>query len=229
MQVLTTKCPFCKHDVETTMEHLDGPVVCPSCEKPFEIEMPTAVVSSVHEVDERTIRRNAKQMASRPDERTLAEVHPVVFRSRPIATLVVAVVGIAAVVLMIMSVAGISLAGYTDETMVLGPASLLTWLCAIVLLVIAFVVGYWMLLSRFTTLTVTNDRTIYQKGIVSRETSEVQHDDVRNIQLDQTFFQRLLNVGGIGISSSGQDDLEVVAHRLPHPKRIIELIRENQT
>jgi len=84
------------------------------------------------------------------------------------------------------------------------------------------------LLSQFTTLTVTNDRTIYQRGFVSRETSEVQHDDVRNIQLDQSFVQRLLNVGGVSISSSGQDDIEVVAKRLPNPKRIIELIRANQ-
>lgn len=38
------------------------------------------------------------------------------------------------------------------ETMILGPASLLTWLCAIVLLVVAGIVGYWILLSQFTTL-----------------------------------------------------------------------------
>ncbi|WP_372715746.1 PH domain-containing protein [Novipirellula sp.] len=227
MQVLTTKCPYCNHEVDTTIEHLDGPVVCPSCEKPFEVEMPTAVVSSVRDVDEKVAREN--RMASKPDERTLIEVHPVVFRARPIATLVVAIVGLAAIVLMIMSVAGMSLAGYAlDETMVLGPASLLIWLCAITLLVIAAVISYWMLLSQFTSLTVTDDRTIYRQGIVSRETSEVQHDDVRNIQLDQSFMQRLLKVGGVGISSSGQDDLEVVAHRLPHPDRIIELIRENQ-
>jgi uncharacterized membrane protein YdbT with pleckstrin-like domain len=113
--------------------------------------------------------------------------------------------------------------------MSIGPASLLTWVSAITLLVIASVVGYWMLMSQFTTLTITDDRTIYQKGVISRETSEVQHDDVRNIQLDQSFMQRLLNVGGIGISSSGQDDLEIVAPRLSNPAQIIDCIRKNQT
>ncbi|KLU05253.1 putative transmembrane protein [Rhodopirellula islandica] len=227
MQVLTTQCPYCHHEVDSTIEHLDGPVLCPSCEKPFEMEMPTAVVTAVHEVDEKTAREN--RMASEPEERTLVEVHPVVFRARPIATLVFSVVGIVAAVLILMSVAGMSLAGYAlDEMAVIGPASIVVWLSAAALIVTAGVIGYWTLLSRFTTLTVTDDRTVYREGIVSRETSEVQHDDVRNIQLDQSFVQRLLNVGGIGISSSGQDDLEVVAKGLPHPKRIIDLIRENQ-
>ncbi len=227
MQVLTTKCPYCQHEVDSTIDHLDGPVVCPSCKKPFEIEMPTVVVTSVHDVDEK--KANKDRMTTEPDERTLAKVHPVVFRAWPIATLVLGLVFLVAVVAMIMSVAGMAVAGYSlGETMTLGPASLLTWVCTITFLVIAAIVGYWMLLSQFTTLTVTDNRTIYQEGIVSRETSEVQHDDVRNIQLDQSFVQRLLKVGDIAISSSGQDDLEVVAKRLPNPARINELIRENQ-
>ncbi len=104
---------------------------------------------------------------------------------------------------MVLSLAGMTVAGFAfDERVVIVPASLLSWICAITLLIVAAVAGYWVLLSRFTTLTVTNNRTIYQLGIISRQTSENQHDDMRNIQ--------------------------VVVHRLPHPQRIIELIRENQ-
>ncbi len=228
MQVLTTKCPYCHHEVDSTIEQLDGPVICPSCKKPFEIEMPSAVVTSVHEVDGR--KANKDRMTADPAERILVKVHPVVFRARPVAALIVTIVGIAALVLMVMSLAGMSLAGYSlDEMMPLGPASLITWLCAITLLVIACIIGYWLLLSMFTTMTVTNDRTLYQEGIIARTTSEVQHNDVRNLQLDQSFMQRLLRVGGIGISSSGQDDLEIVAKHLPNPEQIIDFIRKNQT
>jgi len=227
MQVLTTKCPYCQHEVDSTIDNIEGPVVCPGCKKPFAIKMPTAVVTSVHEVDEKAA--NKERMATKPEERTLAKVHPVVFRARPVATAIVGLVFLIAVVAIVMSVAGMSVAGYSlGETMNLGPASLLTWVCGITLLALAGVVGYWILLSQFTTLTVTDDRTIYQRGIVSREISEVQHNDVRNIQLDQSFVQRLLSIGGVSVSSSGQDDLEIVAKRLPNPKRIIELIRANQ-
>ncbi len=227
MQVLTTQCPYCAHEVDSTIEHLDGPVVCPECNKPFEMQMPTAVVKSVREIDDRSA--SERPMASKPEERTLATVHPVVFRARPIASLAIASLFSLAVVALVLSVTDSSAFGYElGKTMMLGPASLLTWVCAITLLIATGLVSYWTLLSRFTTLTVTDDRTIYQRGIISRETSEVQHDDVRNIQLDQTFGQRLLHVGGIGISSSGQDDLEVVVKQLPHPEKIIELIRDNQ-
>ena len=196
MQVLTTACPYCKQQVDSTLDHLDGPVVCPHCHKPFEMEMPTAVVTAVAEVDGKSA--NRRRMAQEPGERTLAKVHPVVFRARPIATLVISIVGLAAATVLILGLLGMTVAGVAfDETMMVGPASLLTWVCAIILLAVACVVGYWILLSKFTTLTITDDRTIYREGLISRDTSEVQHDDVRNIQLDQSFGQRLLGVGGI--------------------------------
>ncbi len=227
MQVLTAKCPYCKHEVDSTIDHLQGPVVCPSCNKPFEIRMPTAIVTSVHEVDAN--KANSNRMATEPEERILARVNPVVFRARPVASVILALVFLIAVVAIVMSLAGMSVSGFSlNETMILGPASLLIWACGITLLMIVGIVGYWTLLSQFTTLTVTDNRTIYKRGLLSRETSEVQHDDVRNIQLQQSFVERLLGIGDVSISSSGQGDLEVVARRLPNPGRIIELIRANQ-
>ncbi|MEZ6128580.1 MAG: PH domain-containing protein [Planctomycetaceae bacterium] len=228
MQVLTTTCPYCKQEVDSTVEHLDGPVECPHCNRPFDMEIPKAVVQSVRTVDETSV--NQEKMAAQPAERVLAKVHPVAFRSRPVAALLLLTMGIAAIAALILSAAGRRVAGFAfQETAMLGPASLLTWSCAFVLLAVVLVAGYWVVMSRFETLTVTDDRTIHQQGWVSRDTSEVQHDDVRNIQLDQSLLQRLLDVGTVGISSSGQDDLEVVAKRLANPQRIIDLIRGNQT
>lgn len=228
MQVFTTPCPYCHHEVDSTIENLDKPVFCPGCKKPFQVEIPTAVVTSIHQVDEKLADTN--RTAVEPEELTLVEVHPVVFRARPIAASIVFIAGIAAIGLMIMSLAGVSLAGYSlGETPAIGPASLLTWMCAITVLVIACVIGYWMMRSKFTTLTITDNRTIFQEGVISRQMSEVQHSDVRNLQLVQSFIQRLLNVGGVGISSSGQDELEIVANRLSHPEQIIDCIRKNQT
>lgn len=228
MQVLTAICPYCKQEVDSTLEQLSEPVVCPRCKKPFEIAMPTAVVKSVQEVDR--VSADQERLALKPEERTLAKVHPVVIRARPFTALLLGLVFIAAIAALILSVTGTEVAGYSfGDTKQLGSASLLTWVCAVVLLIIAVVIATGVLKSQFTTLTVTSDRTIFQQGIISRDTSEVQHNDVRNIQLDQTFFQRLLGVGGIGISSSGQDDLEVVAEGISHPERLIKLIRDHQT
>jgi uncharacterized membrane protein YdbT with pleckstrin-like domain len=75
---------------------------------------------------------------------------------------------------------------------------------------------------------VENKPTTFQEGIISRETSEVQHDDVRNLQIDQNILERLLGIGDIAISSSGQDDMEIQVKGIPSPDRLAKVIRKNQ-
>ena len=73
-------------------------------------------------------------------------------------------------------------------------------------------------------LEITNKRTIQRKGLFSRATSEVLHDHVRNIQVEQSFVDRVLRVGSVGISSSGQDGIEVLVRNMPSPKKIRSVI-----
>ncbi len=64
---------------------------------------------------------------------------------------------------------------------------------------------------------VTNKRTIWRRGFFSKHLSEVLHDHVRNIQVEQSFLNRIFNVGDIGISSAGQDGIEIRAAHIPRP------------
>jgi uncharacterized membrane protein YdbT with pleckstrin-like domain len=82
----------------------------------------------------------------------------------------------------------------------------------------------WYLQSRATTLTVTNEQTTLRKGLLSKHTNDVFHENVRNIQVKQTFFQRLLDVGYVGISSAGQAGLEIEVNGLPEPHRVKQII-----
>lgn len=86
----------------------------------------------------------------------------------------------------------------------------------------------WWLTCRCTTLTVTTERTIERTGILSRNTNEVRHADVRNVQVTQAFFQRMFGVGNIGISSAGQADVEIVVAGIRNPQEIADLIRKGQ-
>lgn len=83
---------------------------------------------------------------------------------------------------------------------------------------------WWLVVTRGATLEITNKRTIQRKGLFSRATSEVLHDHVRNIQVDQSFVERVLQVGTVGISSSGQDGIEVQVRNLPNPRKIRSVI-----
>jgi uncharacterized membrane protein YdbT with pleckstrin-like domain len=87
---------------------------------------------------------------------------------------------------------------------------------------------WWWVRHKCTTLIVSNERTTLRKGIFAKITTEVWHQDVRNVQLEQSFLQRLCGVGSIGISSSGQSGFEISVDGIPSPGRVKQLIDEHR-
>lgn len=87
----------------------------------------------------------------------------------------------------------------------------------------------WWIDSLGTTLTVTNDQTTLRKGILSKHTNDVFHRNVRNIQVRQSFLQRIFNVGWVGISSAGQSGLEIEVSGIHNPDRVKEIIDEHRS
>ena len=99
----------------------------------------------------------------------------------------------------------------------------------LILVLCLFLIGLivlliWWLRTLGTTLTVTNKRSVFRKGLLSKRTTEVRHQDVRNIQITQSFFQRIFGVGTIGISSAGQAGIEIEAHGMPNPEKVKQII-----
>jgi len=133
------------------------------------------------------------------------------FRSRPIRFSV-------AVLVIIASIVGMLWAQLGDRTV--------AWNALFAPLAvggIGFIVWWW--LDRLSTsFEITTKRTIMHRGFFSKSSSEVVHDNIRNIQIDQTFLQRLTNVGRVGISSSGQDGVEIQVNHLANPNKLREVI-----
>ena len=125
-----------------------------------------------------------------PEEITLYEEHPAMFRNQPVGFVVT---------------------------------------CLLCLVLVGFAIFFfWWLKCIGTKLTITNDRTILRRGILSKSVTEVWHQDVRNVQLDQTFFQRVFGVGRIGISSSGQSGVEIMVSGIPDPEQVKSLIDQHR-
>lgn len=82
----------------------------------------------------------------------------------------------------------------------------------------------WKVATLSAALQITNKRTVHRQGLLSKATSEVVHDNIRNVQVTQTFWQRLWNVGTLGLSSSGQDGIEIEITDIPRPERVREVI-----
>ena len=99
-------------------------------------------------------------------------------------------------------------------------------LCVILSLAVVglIILLVWYLRTRGTTLTVTTEQITLRRGLVSKYTNDVFHENVRNIIVRQSAFQRMMGTGYIGISSSGQSGIEIEVNGIPDPDRVKQLI-----
>lgn len=79
---------------------------------------------------------------------------------------------------------------------------------------------FWWIWNSCATLTVTDNRVVFRKGILFRHISEVLLRDIRNVQITQGPLQRLTNAGNIGISSAGQAGIEIQVPGILDPEGV---------
>ncbi len=219
-EAILYSCPTCHEDIAVE-SHLFGETVrCPKCSHVFVPTAPKAdprLDESQVGVDVPVIDRAAD------DEAVIRTVHPAMFRRNPFWFLLELTMLVGGII-----VAGFAIFWSTDKT----NDAYLSGAVNIIALGVALVGGVlllsWYIRTRMVTLTISTKRTSLREGIFSKQTTEVQHDDIRNLQIDQSFLQRILNVGDIAISSSGQDGLEVVAVGIPDPNGLAEIVRQRQ-
>lgn len=212
VEQITYQCPACQSKIDIATPLVGKIVECPKCSIPFRAEEPLA--KPILQSDAAGAKSQYSIDKPSDDETLLKEIHPAMLRRHPIQFVVLVVVGLVAI--------GFGVSAITRQDWTIA----LTCLCAII--AIAGYWGYWWLEVVATTLRITNKRTTLRHGIISKQTSEVQHDDVRNLQVNQNAFERILGIGDLAISSSGQDDLEVYVKGIPDPKDAADLVRRMQ-
>jgi hypothetical protein len=204
-------------------------ITCPNegCGKVFRIAVPAGKPAQ-RGASARRVNRDDGSLLPISDETLLFKTHPAFVRRRPFKALGVAIGGIVGFVALGLWANARWELGAVDPDLATAPEWLLLSLGCLLAGGALVMFFWWWVLSLFTTVTVTNKRTTFQEGLISRETSEVQHDDVRNLQIDQNILERLLGIGDIAISSSGQDDMEIQVKGIPSPDRLAKVIRKNQ-
>ena len=58
--------------------------------------------------------------------------------------------------------------------------------------------------SWITEIAVTNRRVIHKKGLIRRQTNEMNTDKVESVQVDQTFLGRMFDYGNVKILGTGE-------------------------
>lgn len=91
-----------------------------------------------------------------------------------------------------------------------------------------FVFIVWWIRCRGRSLIITDQRSTLRKGILSKATSEVWHENVRNVQMEQSLGQRIFGVGKLGISSAGQSGMEIEISGISNPEKAKKIIDQHR-
>ena len=76
--------------------------------------------------------------------------------------------------------------------------------------------------------TLTTDRLSQRLGIISRQTSEIELGDVRNVQLRQGVVDRIVGIGAVLVSTAGQSGFEIIVSGIRDPEEFAEAVRRGR-
>lgn len=201
--MIRIKCDKCDRTIDVDSSKAGQKIECPSC----------GDTNVVPRVVDRAVAAGFPP-DSGPEQRVLI-VRKAMFRAHPLL-----VTG-----LFVCLIGGL-IGGIVAAVSAVGlPLAIPLWLLA---LGAAGWLGVWKILTYGETLEVTNKRSILHRGILRKNTTEVVHDAIRNVQVDQSFWNRVWNVGTMGISSAAQSGVEIEARHIPKPhhvRKVIDLYR----
>jgi hypothetical protein len=203
-------------------------IVCDACERSFPADPTLEKIACPYCGDVNRIQpsttADAAAVASKPndrsdeEERFLRVARPALVRGHPIASLTSSTITLAGGGFLILALTSPSIAHWmwwVGLAVLLAGGGWMTWI---------FVLGH-----RWDRLRITSRRTIDERGIVMRSTSEVLHQHVRNIRITQTFWQRIVRIGDLEIDSAAGDGVaDIRIRNVPDPdgiKRIIDSAR----
>ncbi|HEY7885753.1 MAG TPA: PH domain-containing protein [Cellvibrionaceae bacterium] len=98
-------------------------------------------------------------------------------------------------------------------------------------LILAFGLGLiillvWYLQTKSLRLVVTSEDVLFEKGLLSKERSELTIRSIRTVRVKQSFWNRIFGTGTIELYTAG-DSPEIVAKGMPDPNRVRDIIKAN--
>lgn len=217
--MITIACDKCERLLSVEAELAGSKIACPHCGDVNVVPLPAGSAAESRQASGEPAGPDRAAAAGFPPdagpEQRVRIIRPAVIRAHPFSVL-------GLWTLIALGATGVIYLGLVRDSV--------AWLIGSLVVLVGAVgtLGVWKVISLSETLEITNKRSVLRRGLFSKSTTEVVHNDIRNFQITQTFLQRVLKVGTIGISSAGQDAVEIVMHDAPHPeevRRIIDLYR----
>ena len=109
------------------------------------------------------------------------------------------------------------------------PFWFLFWCLLSPVLIGLIVLLFWHLDLGRTRLTISGQRILYRTGAISTRESELRVNDIRDVEISKTLFQRMIGTGTLALSTAGESGMEIVITGLKQPERVREIINALRT
>jgi uncharacterized membrane protein YdbT with pleckstrin-like domain len=94
----------------------------------------------------------------------------------------------------------------------------------LVILGLTVLIGF---IKRVTTTYAITDRRLHiKRGIISREIQQTRLERVQNVNYNQTFFQRMLQVGDVDFDTAGSGDYDFSFDGVANPEEVVAKVDE---
>lgn len=210
------QCDNCERQFDVPDDTTAAKAPCPYCGDINRVPMTAAAPAGARSAQ--AAAPAATVATGSEPEKTICIVRPAMFRAHPwkYSGLVLLILGgIALLVMSLMTVVALP--------WLIWPGLLMT------IVGLIWFGSWWLSVHLWTKLIVSNKRTTRHEGIVKRHTTEVLHDHVRSVDIQQSLMERIFGVGTVGIDSAGQDDVEIIMKDIPKPyevKKVIDTYRK---
>ncbi len=216
--MITITCDDCERQLEVEDHLAGGKVECPHCgdvnRVPGASEPEAAPVAPAAAAIPVAAAGAVPDDAAEGPERVLTTVRPAMFRAHPFRYTILVVLFLAG--------AGGAIGSAVSAAV---PAWVL-WPGLVVAAAMALWWAWWWFSTTFwMRMEITNKRTVRYAGFIQRHSTEVLHNHVRSVDINQTFLRRIFGVGDIGIDSAGQDGIEIEVKDIPPAVRAQEADR----
>jgi len=85
--------------------------------------------------------------------------------------------------------------------------------------------SYWWIISSAHKLIIDDEKATWEQGIFNKFYIDVQLDEITSIKIKQSIYQRLMNIGDMALTSSGDND-EFVMMGMPYPHKIKKMLTQ---
>ena len=92
----------------------------------------------------------------------------------------------------------------------------------------AIVVGIGFLKRIGTNYTITSERLHIRRGLLSRSVQQTKLERVQNVNTDQSFFERILQIGTVDFDTAGTDDSDFTFSGVANPDDVVAAVDRAQ-